>query len=159
MLSSLCTLLGFQSIMCRKIVILILGKSILDSAYEQVHEWPMYNRSRNFLSFKYLFGQKCCNIRLFRRLSVANCPNHSYISQFPHRWLGGYVYMQHNIGIGRKTNRSGVRIPSCSSFLPALLTTFSAVELTYVSNSENKDCCGYFILCAMFLEIFYNLVQ
>lgn len=37
MLSSLC-LLGFQSIMCGKTIILILEKSILDSAYEQVHE-------------------------------------------------------------------------------------------------------------------------
>lgn len=56
-------------------------------------------------------------------------------------------------------NRSGVQIPSCSSFLPAILTIFSAVELTYVSDSETKDCCGYYMLCVIFLEIFYNSVQ
>lgn len=159
MLCSLCTLLGFQSVMCRKTILLILGKSILDSAYEQVHEWPMYNRSRNFLPFKYLFGQKGCNIRLLRRLSVTNCPNHSTIRHFPHRWLGGYVYMQHNIGIGRNKQKWGsdtfvFLLPFIFQVHVALLTTFSAVELTFVSDSETEDCCGYFILCAMFLEIF-----
>lgn len=108
------------------------------------------------------------NMSLDRNAAISDCSEGSLsptvqITQISVSFLiddwGGYVYMQHNIGIGSKTNRSGVQIPSCPSFLPALLTTFSAVELTYVSDSENKDCCGYFILCAMFLEMFYNLVQ
>lgn len=44
-------------------------------------------------------------------------------------------------------------------FPDCTLTTFSSVLLIYVSDSEIKDCCGYFILYATYFKISYNLVQ